>query len=373
MSFIKKGYGWMLVTMLALAACSGTVAEEGTKGTSSLSGVVKGAEGKQVYLEELTPNQMVAIDTVEVGEDGSFEFSFSPTGPNFYRLMFDQNNFLIFILNEGDQTKVTAEYPNLFKTYNVEGSNESVRLQELNKITYPRDSLNMVIQNARMRQDQQAYMIAARQQQAMMVGIADNIRAFINKEPGTLSSLAALQNLDVNADFPYYEQVVNGLAGKADDNVFYQQMKQQVDQMKMTAIGSEAPDINLPQPDGELLALSSLRGQYVLIDFWASWCGPCRRENPNVKRVYNKYHDKGFEIYGVSLDKTKNAWEAAIAADGLEWKHVSDLKFWQSSVVPKYQVKGIPLTVLLDPEGKIVAKNLRGAELEQKLAEVFAE
>jgi len=109
-----------------------------------------------------------------------------------------------------------------------------------------------------------------------------------------------------------------------------------------------------------------------LIDFWASWCGPCRRENPNVKRVYEKYHDKGFEILGVSLDKAANAWTAAIAQDGLTWKHVSDLQYWNSSVVPEYQITGIPLTVLVDKEGNIIAKNLRGPALEEKLAEIFA-
>ena len=136
-------------------------------------------------------------------------------------------------------------------------------------------------------------------------------------------------------------------------------------------IGDVAPDINLPGPDGKPVSLYSLRGKYVMIDFWASWCGPCRRENPNVVNVYNKFKDKGLEIYGVSLDAKKDQWVAAIEQDGLPWIHVSDLMYWNSVVVPQYQIQGIPATVLLDKEGKIIARDLRGAQLEQKLEEIF--
>lgn len=133
-----------------------------------------------------------------------------------------------------------------------------------------------------------------------------------------------------------------------------------------------APEISLPNPQGEIIKLSDLRGKYVLIDFWASWCGPCRKENPNVVRLYNKYKDENFTIYSVSLDKDKTRWEMAIKADGLIWdNHVSDLKYWDSEVVPKYKIKGIPHTVLIDPEGKIIGTKLRGAALEQKLKELF--
>jgi len=133
-----------------------------------------------------------------------------------------------------------------------------------------------------------------------------------------------------------------------------------------------APEIALPNPEGKIIRLSDLRGKYVLIDFWASWCGPCRKENPNVVRLYNKYKDENFTIYSVSLDKDKERWEKAIKADGLVWNnHVSDLKFWQSEVVPKYKIQGIPHTVLIDPEGEIIATKLRGASLERKLKEIF--
>jgi thiol-disulfide isomerase/thioredoxin len=142
--------------------------------------------------------------------------------------------------------------------------------------------------------------------------------------------------------------------------------------LKGVEVGSEAPEIALSQPSGERLALSSLRGKYVLIDFWASWCGPCRRENPNVIKTYARFKDKGFEIYGVSLDQDKSAWLKAIEADKLVWKHVSDLQYWNSVAAQAYQVSAIPMTFMLDKEGKVIAKGLRGEALDQFLTNLFS-
>ena len=142
--------------------------------------------------------------------------------------------------------------------------------------------------------------------------------------------------------------------------------------LKGVEVGSEAPEIALNQPSGERLALSSLRGKYVLIDFWASWCGPCRRENPNVIKTYARFKDKGFEIYGVSLDQDKSAWLKAIEADKLVWKHVSDLQYWNSVAAQAYQVSAIPMTFMLDKEGKVIAKGLRGEALDQFLTNLFS-
>lgn len=137
--------------------------------------------------------------------------------------------------------------------------------------------------------------------------------------------------------------------------------------------GTIAPDLKAPNPEGIEKSLSQMRGKYVLIDFWASWCGPCRRENPNVVRLYNKYKDKGFDILGVSLDNNKKRWVDAIAKDNLTWTHISDLRGWSSTLAKPYGVRGIPYTVLVDKEGRIIAKRLRGASLEAKLKELFGE
>nr|MBA3900830.1 TlpA family protein disulfide reductase [Bacteroidota bacterium] len=148
-------------------------------------------------------------------------------------------------------------------------------------------------------------------------------------------------------------------------------LQNRVDELTQLAIGAQAPEISQRNPEGDIVSLSDLRGKVVLIDFWASWCRPCREENPKIVRLYNRFQDKGFEILGVSLDDNKEAWVNAIRDDQLPWKQVSDLQGRNSIVGAKYQVEGIPHTVLVDREGKIIAKGLRGQALEQKIEEVL--
>ncbi len=135
--------------------------------------------------------------------------------------------------------------------------------------------------------------------------------------------------------------------------------------------GKPAPEIRLPDTEGRMVSLSAFRGKYVLVDFWASWCAPCRQENPNLVNAYNQFKDKNFTVLGVSLDRAKEPWLRAIKDDGLTWKQISDLKYWESAVVPLYRIEGIPFNVLVDPQGIVVASNLRGTSLQSKLAELL--
>lgn len=150
-------------------------------------------------------------------------------------------------------------------------------------------------------------------------------------------------------------------------------LKKELEDTRSLMVGGTAPDFSQETPEGEMLSLSELRGKVVLLDFWASWCGPCRRENPNVVRVYQKYKDQGFEILSVSLDNKKDRWLDAIEKDEMTWHHVSDLKGWGNEVAQTYGVRSIPQTILLDPDGKVLARNLRGRSLEAKLAELFGQ
>jgi thiol-disulfide isomerase/thioredoxin len=195
--------------------------------------------------------------------------------------------------------------------------------------------------------------------------------AQMEKNPASLAWIFFQDKLDMTNDFAIIDKTESAMFKAYPENVFVQQYHQQVEVERKTAIGATAPEIALADTEGKIRKLSSLKGKVVLIDFWASWCGPCRKENPNVVAMYKKYHDKGFEIYSVSLDKERSSWIAAIAKDNLAWPdHVSDLKYWKSAGAAAYGVTSIPFTVLVDKKGKIVAKKLRGEELESKVNEL---
>jgi len=202
--------------------------------------------------------------------------------------------------------------------------------------------------------------------------------AIINLLLANKEDLAVLMFLDV---FPrdqhaaLHQEIIKALHAKYPDHpIVAERYKVESSPATSTSIGALAPDIALPNPDGQTMKLSDLRGKVVLLDFWAAWCRPCRMENPNVVKAYKKYHDKGFEVFSVSLDRDKASWTKAIKDDELIWPyHVSDLKYWQSEAAKIYGVTGIPATFLIGKDGRIIAKNLRGAALENALKELFSE
>ena len=174
-------------------------------------------------------------------------------------------------------------------------------------------------------------------------------------------------------DLAEVEKMYESLTSRIKNAYLGRKLKTSIDNIKKTSIGSMAPDFTLPAPDGKNVSLSDYRGKIVLLDFWASWCGPCLREVPNVKKVYDKFHDKGFEILSVSLDDKKDNWVNAIEKNDLDWGHVSSLKGWSCPVAKLYNVSGVPAMLLIDKEGKIVATKLRGDLLMEKVAEQFGE
>jgi peroxiredoxin len=197
---------------------------------------------------------------------------------------------------------------------------------------------------------------------------------YIKQNPDTYLSLVALSEIaGQNMDVPLIEPIYKSLSERVRNTTAGQEFAKSITLARATAIGAVAPVFTQNDVDGKPVTLTDFRGKYVLIDFWASWCGPCRGENPNVVKAYQQYKDKNFTVLGVSLDRPgkKDDWLAAIKADGLDWTQVSDLKFWNNEVAKQYGVSSIPQNYLIDPNGKIIGKGLRGEELRKKLASLL--
>lgn len=368
-----------LISFALLIACSNT-------GSSSngfeLKGKLSNSGGENIYLEQLSPEKVKVVDSAKLDKNGEFKINTNITEAGFYRLKLSEKNFATLVLDSGQHVSITGDARDLGNTYQVEGSPDSKLFWELNmasaKNYRQRDSLQQIFQgfintakSDSVRIDSMSKSLE-KPYMALVQSHNKYLQNFIEKNTGSLTSLAAIQQLQIEEFLPTYIKLDEGLFAKYPNSAYIKNFHASVAAQKKLAVGTPAPDITMETPDGKQLSLSSLKGKVVLIDFWASWCGPCRAENPNVVKAYNKYSPKGFDIYSVSLDKDKDKWIAAIAKDKLTWKnHVTDYKAWQSPVVPLYNFNGIPYNVLLDKDGNIIAKNLRGEDLEKKLSEVL--
>ena len=209
---------------------------------------------------------------------------------------------------------------------------------------------------------------------AMKAKTEKTIDSLVTNYPDCHASALIINNFVVkNKDLAEVERMYDGLTPRIKNAYLGRKLKATIDNIKKTSLGNVAPDFTLQAPDGKNVSLADFRGKYVLLDFWASWCGPCLREVPNVKKVYDKYHDKGFEILSVSLDDKKDNWTNAIEKYDLNWVHVSSLQGWDCPVAKLYNVSGVPAMLLIDKEGKIIATKLRGELLMEKVAEQFGE
>ena len=366
-----------LSVILLLSFC------DGNKKNSSfqLKGTLSDSKAETLYLEKLGSAKQVIIDSVILDENGNFEFTNYTPKIGFYRIKTNDKNFAMLVLDSADKVTITGSVKDLGNTFKVEGSPETTIFIEYNNLSKSRDikldSLNKAFQLL-----MEANKMDSKRMDSLSAIFETPYNSIINqsnilmvdkisKNTNMYSSIMAIQALDPDKYSDLYKSLDAGLSKKFPNDKNVIMFHEVVERMLSTNVGQFAPEISLPSPDGKEIALSSLKGKLVLIDFWASWCGPCRKEMPNVIKIYSKFKNKGFEIYGVSLDQDKEKWMEAITKDGINWPQVSDLKYWDNVAARIYNVQGIPYTVLIDKDGKIIAKNLRGQELEKKIAEVL--
>jgi len=378
MKNLKKAFA--ILPFAAVIICSGTQSFA-QNGKYLLKGNIPGTSGK-IYLEHELNGNPVKIDSAKVF-NGEFVFKGSVKSPGFYSLNNKSFKYPIQFILENSAITVTKTADSLAMV-EIKGSSAQEVYKSFYKGPWKEITTTAGDIYGRLDKAEKAAKAAGTKVDSLTRAGLDRefadldkknqmaVKAYISQHSSSAGAAAIIYERFISyPNFPVARELFAGLTEEARQSDIGDMITKALATDAKTAKGKAAPAISMTNKDGKIVHLSDFKGKYVLIDFWASWCGPCRKENPNVVAAYKKYHDKGFEILGISLDSKKDAWLKAIEADGLTWTHVSELKGWQNSAAKEYGVTAVPASFLIDPNGNVVGKDLRGEELNQTLAQLF--
>jgi thiol-disulfide isomerase/thioredoxin len=381
----------LLLSFLAAAlllSCSSNSSEGDLENNFHVAGMIKNAANQEVRIEAQAQSGTIVVAKGKIASDGSYELDGNIPGMGIYSMVIgnDNRNAIALTLEKGDEVSISGDMNTFAIEPKISGTRWAKPLTTYMKLfnRFAKQQMEITMketdpgrQLALFEQLREPIVSFAKKQVNKEPGNPVNIilssSLFPSQESGFASWDASMMEILVKMGRAFdHEHADSPLTKLLNDQIGMIQAEFE-NYQKNSSGELSVPEITIKNPAGKTLSLSALKGKIVLVDFWASWCAPCRQENPNVVKLYNKYHSKGFDIFSVSLDQDPAAWKAAIQKDGLLWpNHVSDLMGWESPIVKQFGIQGIPYTVLINKEGKIVGVGLRGADLERKLIELLS-